>query len=116
IAKPSTRICRASMASRLEGAVYQLRAKKGPGDLPWPFHACLLVLRFDEAWETNLAVGDFRRPHGDLLAVLPLRDHAGDEPLAVFEAMGELVILAVELDAADRAFPVGLLQRRDELV
>ena len=30
--------------------------------------------------------------------------------------MGELIVLAVELDAADGAFPVGLFQRIDQLV
>src|SRR5205085_12004172 len=54
--------------------------------------------------------------NGGLLAVLPLRDHAGDQALAVFEAVGELLFLAEELDAADRALPIGLLRRRDELV
>ena len=37
-------------------------------------------------------------------------------PLPYFDRMGELVFLAVELDAADGADPVGLLQRIDQLV
>jgi hypothetical protein len=45
-----------------------------------------------------------------------LQHQAGDQPLAVFQAVGELVILAVELDAADGAFPIGLFQRLDQLV
>src|SRR4051812_24078365 len=52
----------------------------------------------DEAWELDLGLGDFRRPHAGLRPVLPLQHQSGDQPLAVFQAMGELVLLAVELD------------------
>src|SRR3984893_14970464 len=62
----------------------------------------------DEAWELQLALGDFLRPDADLLAILPLQHQAGDQTLAVFDRLGELIVLAVELDAADGAFPVGL--------
>ena len=40
----------------------------------------------------------------------------GDQALAVFDRMGELIVLAVELGAADGAFPVGFFQRLDHLV
>src|SRR5580704_15104060 len=70
----------------------------------------------DEARELQRALGDFRRPDRDLLAILPLQHQAGDQALAVLDRMGELVVLAVELDAADGADPVGLLQRRHQLV
>src|ERR1700761_5898902 len=70
----------------------------------------------DEAWELQLALGDFRRPDSYLLAVLPLQHRARDQAFAVFDRVGERIVLAVELDAADGADPVGLLQRFDELV
>ena len=70
----------------------------------------------DEAWELQLAFRHFLRPDADLLAVLPLQHQTCDQALAVFDRMGERVILAVELDAADGAFPVGLFQRIDQLV
>jgi len=52
----------------------------------------------------------------DLLAFLPLQHQPGDQALAVFDRMSERVVLAIELDAADRANPVGLLERIDQLV
>src|ERR1700688_2333535 len=55
----------------------------------------------DEAWELQLAFGDFLRPGGGLVAVPPLQHQAGDQALAVFDRMGELIVLAVALDAAD---------------
>src|SRR6516225_5945297 len=68
----------------------------------------------DEARELDLGLGHFLRPDGDLLAVLPLQHQAGNQALAVFDRMGEWIFLAVKLDAADGAFPIGLLQRVDE--
>src|SRR5215470_19521683 len=70
----------------------------------------------DEARELDLGLGHFLRPDGDLLAVLPLQHQAGNQALAVFDRVGERIFLAVKLDAADGAFPVGLLERIDELV
>src|SRR5580704_7905903 len=70
----------------------------------------------DEAWELEFSVRYRRRPYADLLAILPLQHQAGDQALAVFEAVGEFIVLAVELDAADGAFPIGLFQRIDHLV
>src|SRR5215813_169129 len=70
----------------------------------------------DEARELDLGLGDIFRPDGDLLAVLPLQHQPGDEALAVLDRVGERIVLAVELNAADRAFVVGLLQRIDQLV
>src|ERR1700760_1822704 len=69
----------------------------------------------DEAWELQFSIGNCRRPDADLLAVLPLQRQAGDQALAVFETMGDLVVLAIDLDAADGAFPVGLFQRFHQL-
>ena len=45
-----------------------------------------------------------------------MQHQAGNHVLAVFDRVGERIFLAVKLDAADGAFPVGLLQRVDELV
>src|SRR5215475_5588870 len=70
----------------------------------------------DEARELDVGLGDVLGPDRDLLAVLPLQHQAGDQALAVFDRMGERIVLAVELDAADGAFPIGLLQRVDQLV
>src|ERR1700679_1233809 len=70
----------------------------------------------DEARELQLAFGYFLRPDTDLPAVLPLQHQAGDQALAVFDRMGERIVLAVELGAADGAFPVGPFQRVDHLV
>src|SRR3981081_1228932 len=70
----------------------------------------------DEAGELQLALGYFLRPDADLFAILPLQHQAGDQALPVFDRMGELILLAVKLDAADGADPVGLFQRVEELV
>src|SRR5664279_6358349 len=70
----------------------------------------------DEARKLQRALGDFLRPDRNLLAILPLQHQARDQALAVFDRMGERIVLAVELDAADGAFPVGLFQRLDQLV
>src|SRR4051795_4651453 len=56
---------------------------------------CLVRRDLDEARKLDLGLGDFRGPDADLRAVLPLQHQAGDQPLAVFQAVGELVILAV---------------------
>ena len=70
-----------------------------------------LVCDLDEAGELELALGDLLRPDGSLLPALPLQHQSGDQALAVLDGMGELIVLAIELDSADRAFPVGLLER-----
>src|ERR1700756_2657103 len=70
----------------------------------------------DEARKLKFSVRDFRRPYAYLLAILPLQHQAGDQALAVLKAMGEFIVLAIELDAANGAFPVGLFQRVDHLV
>src|ERR1700721_3764316 len=70
----------------------------------------------DEARELQRAPGDFFRPDTDLLAILPLQHQPRAQALAVFDRMGERIVLAVELDAADGAFPIGLFQRVDHLV
>src|ERR1700723_4022993 len=57
----------------------------------------------DEAWELQLGLGDFRRPDGNLRAILPLQHQARDQTLAVLDRVGERVVLAVELNAADGA-------------
>src|ERR1700728_2385184 len=92
-------------------------AKMLPGSVPGAWSQPNSVrCDLDEARELEFPVGDFRRPHADLLAILPLQHQAGDQALAVFEAVGEFIVLAVELDTADGAFPVGLFQRIDHLV
>src|SRR5882724_12201240 len=70
----------------------------------------------DEARELDLGLGHFLWPDSDLLAVLPLQHQARDQAFAVLDGVGEGIVLAVELGAADGAFPVGLLQRIDQLV
>src|SRR5579883_3642724 len=73
-------------------------------------------MHLDEAREGDLSGGVFRRPNGDLLAVLPLDVDASDQSRPVFEAVRELVILGVELDAPHGADQVSLLQGGDQLV
>src|SRR5580658_6264779 len=111
MAKPSIKIWRASIyngrgstAASLWETVYVKMLPGGPGSMIiWGS-----VRRdLDEAWELELSLGDFLRPDADLLAILPLQHQAGDQAFAVFDRMGELVVLAVELGAADGAFPVG---------
>src|SRR6202012_2921626 len=86
--------------------------ENAPGANPGSMIALSSLVRgdLDEARELELALGDFLRPDADLLAILPLQHQPGDQALAVFDRMGERVVLAVELDVADGAFPVGLFQ------
>src|SRR5580698_5120867 len=121
MAKPSIKIWKASIydgrgstaASLLKEAKI---TKMLPGE-PGSMKARGSVRReLDEARKLQRALGDFRRPDGDLLAILPLQHQARDQTLAVLDRMGELVVLAVKLDAADGADPVGRLQRRHQLV
>src|SRR5579863_10684942 len=42
----------------------------------------------DEGWELQLGLGDFRRPDGDLRAILPLQHRAGDQAFAVPDRVG----------------------------
>src|SRR5581483_6818248 len=70
----------------------------------------------DETRELELAVGELLRPEVDLLAVLPLQQQSGDRAFADLQRMRVGRILALELDAADGAFPVGRLERGHELV
>src|ERR1035437_7945288 len=71
-----------------------------------------ISVRYDvnEAWKLQLAFGDFLRPDANLLPILPLQHQAGDQALAVFDRMGELIVFAIELDAADGPFPVVFFQ------
>src|SRR6476646_5464439 len=120
MAKPSIRICKASISDwprqqgfllwrtrnrrrMLPGGTREHDDRSVRGDL-------------DEARELEIALGDLLRPDRDLLAALPLQHQSGDQALAVLDRMGERVVLAVELDASDGAFPVGLLQRIDHLI
>src|ERR1700712_2273754 len=64
----------------------------------------------------DLSLRQALRPDRHLLAILPLGHEPGDEARAVSDRVGERVVLAVELGAADRTLPVGLLERIDELV
>src|SRR5665213_3576700 len=121
MAKPSINIWKASIydgrgssAAPLPGKHDIYTTKMLPGE-PGSIDAKASVRGdLDEARELQRALGDFRRPHGDLLAILPLQHQARDQALAVFDRMGERVFLAVELGAADGAFPIGLFQRRDQ--
>src|ERR1700753_651381 len=88
-------------------------SRDGPGS---SFIAASIRGDLDEARELQLSLRDLFRPDRNLLAVLPLQHEAGDQALAVFQAMGEVIVLAVELDAADGPFPIGLFQRVHHLV
>src|SRR5947209_4121592 len=70
----------------------------------------------DEAWKLHLALGYFFRPNADLLAILPLQHQPSDKAFAVFDRMGERIVLAVELNAADCTDPVSFLECIHELV
>src|SRR4029077_1588518 len=119
-AKPSIRIWSASIyIGRGSTAALLMKyaiMKMLPGNLPGAHHAVSVRCDLDEAWKLQRGLGDFRRPDRDLHAILPLQHHASNKAFAVFERMGELIVLAVELDAADGADPVGLFQRIDQLV
>src|SRR5580658_5182785 len=75
-----------------------------------------LLSQLHERRENQLVRALAGRPDTDLLAVLPLHEYAGGEAGAVFQRMGELVLLAVELDMAERALHAGLLDLVDHLV
>src|ERR1700743_3355768 len=62
-----------------------------------------------EVRELQLAFRDLLRPDRDVLAVLPLEHQAGDVTGTRLDAVRELVVLAVELDVADRALELRLL-------
>src|ERR1700761_1272770 len=101
MAKPSIRICKVSMddgrgstaASHWETQVRKC-SRAPPG--AWSLESSVRR-NLDEARELQCSVRDCRRPHAHLLAILPLQHQAGDQTLAVFEAMGEFVVLAIEL-------------------
>src|SRR5262249_54983768 len=67
-----------------------------------------LLRQLHEIRKLQLALGDRLGPDRDLLAVLPLEHEACHRAGTRLDAMGELVVLAVELDVADRAFEVRL--------
>src|SRR5665213_1601945 len=100
MAKPSIRIWKASIyigrgstaASLWETAI----AKMLPGEPGSIVIGGLVRCDLDEAWELQLALGDFLRPDRDLVTILPLQHQAGDQAHAVFDRRGELVISAVE--------------------
>src|ERR1700692_2331485 len=120
MAKPSIRICKASIDDGRGSSAASLWETANAKMLPGPPGSMTMegsVRRdLDEAWELQLAFGDFLRPDADLLAILPLQHQACDQALAVFDRMGERIVLAVERGAADSAFPVGFFQRLDHLV
>src|SRR5580693_1274356 len=120
MAKPSIRICKASIDDGRGSTAASLwktaNAKTLPGAPGSMIRGDSVRRDLDEAWELQLAFGNFLRPDADLLAILPLQHQAGDQALAVFDRVGERIVLAVELGAADGAFPVGLFQRVDQLV
>src|ERR1044072_2203575 len=93
--------------------VGQRRMKKKIPGMTREHFQLRLVRDLDEAGEFEVALGNLLRPDGGLLSALPLQHQSGDQALAVLDRVGELIVLAIELDPADRAFPVGLLQRTD---
>src|SRR5882672_10695738 len=117
MAKPSIRICNASIYKA--AATWAVTGEQNSCSRVNP-GACRSRLsvrgNLDEVGELQLAFGDFLGPNAGLFAILPLQHQAGDQALAVFQTVGELVVLAVKLDAADGAFPVGLFQRVHNLV
>src|SRR5580692_2296582 len=120
MAKPSIRICKASIDDGRGSSAASLwetaNAKMLPGQPGSMIMEGSVRRDLDEAWELQLAFGNFLRPDADLLAILPLQHQAGDQALAVFDRVGERIVLAVELGAADGAYPVGPFQRIDHLV
>ena len=74
------------------------------------------IRRFDKRREGDLVVAFVGRPHADLLAVLPLNGNHCDQPGSVFHRVGELVVAAVELDAAHGSEVVGRFERGHELI
>src|SRR6202451_4362645 len=89
MAKPSIKIWRASIyngrgstAASLWETAY---AKMLPGKPGSMIIQGSVRRDLDEAWELELALGDFLRPHADLLAILPLQHQAGDQALAIFD-------------------------------
>src|SRR3954462_14382553 len=76
----------------------------------------VLLRQLHEARKLQLALRDLLGPDHDLLGVLPLEDQTGYGRGTGLDAVGELVVLAVELDAADRALVVGLFELSDHLV
>src|SRR5690349_9588018 len=73
-------------------------------------------LHLHEGGELDLRVRHRLRPDRHLLAVLPLEVDAGDITFTVLQRMRELIVLAVELPASDRADIVGLFKCIDHLV
>src|SRR3954466_7125400 len=76
----------------------------------------VLLRQLHEARKLQLAVRDLLGPDHDLLGVLPLEDQTRNGRRTGLDAVGKLVVLAVELDAADRALVVGLFEFSDHLV
>src|SRR6478672_9399458 len=99
MAKPSINIWKASIYySRGSTAALLLGNRKCemlPGEPGSAITRFSVRCDLDEAWELQLAFGDFLRPDADLFAILPLQHQAGDQALAVFDRMGERIVLAV---------------------
>src|SRR6476620_7849687 len=104
MAKPSIRIWKARIDDWprvfLEGRCCGAPQTEAPGR--WSRELLRLVRELDEARELDVDLGDVLGPDRTLLAVLPLQHQPGDQALAVFDRMRERIVLAVELDAADR--------------
>src|SRR6476620_5180520 len=104
MAKPSIRIWKARIDDwprvSLEGRCCGRPQTEAPGR--WSRELLLLVRELDEARELDVDLGDVLGPDRALLAVLPLQHQPGDQALAVFDRVCERIVLAVELDAADR--------------
>src|SRR5271170_1221294 len=77
MAKPSIRICKASIYDGRGSTAAPLwktaNAKMLPGRPGSMIMEASVRRNLDEAWELQLAFGDFLRPHADLLAILPLQ-------------------------------------------
>src|ERR1700692_1427164 len=120
MAKPSIRICKASIDDGRGSSAASLweaaNAKMLPGQPGSMIMEGSVRSDLDEAWELQLALGDFLRPDASRFALLPVQHQTGDQALAIFDRMGERIVLAIELGAADGAFPIGFFQRLDHLV
>src|ERR1700737_2081520 len=86
----------ASGKPHLENRLREKCSRGGPGSM---VIAASVRRDLDEAWELQLALGDFFRPDAALLAVVTLPHQAGNQAPAVFDRMGELIVLTVKLDA-----------------
>src|ERR1700743_3441049 len=108
MANPSIRICNASIyivpaaaapaASLKETARHKKSSRK---TIFRELFARSVGRDLDEAWELQFGLGDVGRPDRDLLTILPLQHQTGNQALAILDRVGERIVLAIELRAAD---------------